>query len=291
MRYHIYYNPTAGRGKTRNALPLVEYQLKRKNVDYQINEGGAVCPNETLLRALEPEDVLVAFGGDGTVNRLIPLLIKKEFPLGIIPAGMINNVARAAGISRRIPEAVQTLLNACSKTIDVGRLNGENYFINGVGVGFDGQVILEGQEIQSITGQKVHIVAVAKALKNYSSVKVQVELNNRLVDTEVFQIAIGNSPLMGGGFRLTPEALMDDGALDIALVAPLKKGRIARNLRKLRKGELNDFSEIHLDRTEHITVRSDQPLPVQYDGEVYLSGGQQIEVDVIPAALKLIGDW
>ena len=291
MQYQIIYNPDAGRGKAETALPLLQYHLKRAQVDYQVNSVARVDQSPELLKQFKSDDIVVALGGDGTINRLLPRIIQSQHTLGIIPAGMINNLARAAGVSRRVPEAVQTLLAGNSKLVDVGQINDDVYFINGIGVGFDGQVNLEGNDIHSMAGQKVYVVAIAKALRKYEPVKVHVEMNDRQIDTAVFQMAIGNSPYMGGGFRLTPEALMDDGALDIAMVEPLKKGRIVRNIRKLRNGKAGVLNEVHLDRTCQLTFTSEAPLPIHYDGEVYQPGDQQISVKVIPAAVRLIGGW
>lgn len=288
MKFQIIYNPNAGRGKAKAALPLLQYQLKKAGQAYVIHAADAI-PGR--LAEIDAADVIVALGGDGTINQLIPFLLTHTNPLGIVPAGMINNLARAAGVGRRIPEAVRTLLAGRTKCVDVGCIDDDVYFINGMGVGFDGQVNLEGNHIHSMAGQKVHIVAIARALRNYQPVHVHVEMNNQSFDTAVFQLAIGNSPYMGGGFKLTPEALMDDGALDVAMVEPLRKGRIVRNIRKLRNGKVRVLNEVHLDRTKRLTFTSAAPMPVHYDGEVYEPQDQRIKVEVIPAAVKLIGDW
>lgn len=291
MHYQIIYNPTAGRGKARAALPLLEYQLKKTDQKYVIHEFDTPDTISERLADIEKADVLVALGGDGTINLLIPFLLEHENPLGIIPAGMINNLARAAGVARKVPEAVKTLIAGQTKCVDVGCINDTVYFINGMGVGFDGQVNLEGNDIQSITGQKVHIVAIARALRNYQPTQVQIEMNDKVFEASVFQLAIGNSPYMGGGFKLTPEALMDDGVLDVAMVEPLRKGRIVRNIRKLRNGKVSVLNEIHLDRTKQLTFTSAATMPVHYDGEVFQPMEKQVSVKVIPAAVKLIGDW
>lgn len=291
MQFQIVYNPNAGRGKAKEALPLLEYQLRKAGRQYVIHESDELDFISDQLTGIGEEDVIVALGGDGTVNTLIPFLLRHTNPLGIIPAGMINNLARAAGIARKVPEAVRTLLTGRSKCVDVGCINDKVYFINGMGVGFDGQVNLEGNEIQSMTGQKVHIVAIARALRNYQPTQVQIQMNDHVFDASIFQLAIGNSPYMGGGFKLTPEALMDDGVLDVAMVEPLRKGRIVRNIRKLRNGKVGVLNEIHLDRTKQLTFTSVASMPVHYDGEVYQPLDRQIRVAVIPAAVKLIGDW
>ena len=291
MIYQIIFNPEAGRGKAQAALPVVQYHLKRAKIDYQIHQLEAVADHEVLIQSFGKDDVVVALGGDGTVNALLPGLLKLPRKLAVIPTGMINNLARAAGISRRVPEAVRTMLTGTSKLVDIGVINHQKYFINGMGIGFDGQVNLEGNEIQTMAGNKVYIIAIAKAFRKFEPILVHLELNGGIIDTAIFQLVIGNSPFMGGGFRLTPDALMDDGALDIALVEPLKKGRIVRNIRKLRNGQGDVLNEVHLDRTTELIFASTIPIPVHYDGEIFQSDDLRMEVAVIPAAIHLIGDW
>lgn len=291
MIYQIIFNPEAGRGKAAAALPVVQYHLKRASVEYQIHRLDKDTKLEELIHSFGKDDVVIALGGDGTVNALLSGLLKSTLRLAVIPTGMINNLARAAGISRRVPEAVRTMLTGTTKLVDVGLINHEIYFINGIGIGFDGQVNLEGNEIQTMAGHKVYIVAIAKALRKFEPIDVHLEMNGRKIDTAIFQLVIGNSPYMGGGFRLTPDALMDDGALDIALVEPLKKGRIVRNIRKLRNGQGDVLNEVHLDRTTRLIFTSTAPIPVHYDGEIFQPGDLRVNVAVVPAAIRLIGDW
>ena len=291
LKYKLIVNPTAGRGRTRAALSKTIELFAKSGVAYDLE--FTIGPNEAgkIARAAREEfDAVVAIGGDGTVNEVAQGMVFSRTPLAVIPGGSGNDFARALGIPAGVEDAVKVILNNRTKTIDAGRIN-NTYFANSVGIGFDATVTRESRSIKRLKGIPLYLTALMKALGKYAPLPMKISINNAVIEQKVFLLAIGNGTTCGGGFRLTPDALLDDGLFDVTVVDPLGTLMLFRHLPMVFNGTIGKSQYAAMMRTRKLTIESEHPLPVHLDGEVYTAQTNHIEIEALPRALTVIGNF
>lgn len=292
-KYKLIANPAAGRGKSREAIARVLELLKGRGVEFdlELTKGPRDAAN-IARKALEEFDVIVAIGGDGTINEIIPGMLFSEKPLGIVPAGSGNDFIKSAGIPNNVNKAVDILLRGNSGLIDAGKING-TYFANGVGIGFDAAVNRASYTINhSKRGLFLYFCALLKTLGKYDAVPLKITINNTVFNQDIFLLTVGNGTTVGGGFKLTPYAKIDDALLDVTIVKPLRIPVLLWHLPKVFLGTIDRVKKYAtLLRTTKLTVEANGPVPVHVDGEIYGNGETRFEIEVVAKALRVIGNF
>lgn len=292
-KYKLIANPAAGRGKSRSLVLNILELLKKRGVvfDLELTKGPKDAA-DIARKAADDFDVIVAVGGDGTINDIIPGMLFSQKPLGIIPGGSGNDFIKSLNIPNNIQSAVEILLRGNTRVIDAGRINNV-YFANGVGIGFDAAVNRASYEINhSKKGLHLYICALLKTLGKYEPVPMRISLNGETIEQPTFLLSIGNGTTCGGGFKLTPHAKIDDGLLDVTIVKPLSVPTLLWYLPKVFNGTIGEVKNCAmLTRTAKLSVRSDLPVPVHVDGERFDGDGKSLEIEVIPRALTVIGNF
>ena len=213
----VIVNPYAGRWAGRAAIPRVERALRR--LDFSFDLVTTDGPNHAVLLARAAADAgygpIVAVGGDGTISEVMNGLMQSASgdvagPLGIIPAGSANDLASQLGVPADIDGACARVAMGRERTIDIGRIN-DRFFDNDVGVGFEPQVTLEARKIKRLRGALIYLVAVARALRHLRQPRMTVEWDGGRASHEMPMVSVGNGNVTGG-FHLTPDARLDDGA-------------------------------------------------------------------------------
>jgi YegS/Rv2252/BmrU family lipid kinase len=231
-------------------------------------------------------DLVIAAGGDGTINEIIQELAGTETALGVLPNGTVNVWAREMGIPLNEVGARDVLLNGQIRQVDLGLINGR-YFLLMVGVGFDGEVThaIEKRPIKRLGVLAYLVVAIARGF-GYPSFPVSLEMNERVVKTHALQIVIGNTQLYGGAMKLTWEAKCDDGLLDVCLVSNRNVfGRFATLMDFLLHREQRRLRVRYYTSTS-IKVETQEPVAMQIDGEP--GGFTPATCVVVPDALKVL---
>jgi YegS/Rv2252/BmrU family lipid kinase len=236
--------------------------------------------------------VVVAVGGDGTVNEVLPGMISSRRPLGIVPAGSGNDFIKSLQIPNCIEKAVDIVLEGRTRDVDAGRINGR-YFANGVGIGFDAAVNRASYGINhSKRGLLLYLCALLKTLGRYDPVPLTITLNGERIQGKMFLLSIGNGTTVGGGFKLTPHARLDDGLLDVTMVKPIGLMPLLWHLPKVFQGTIDRATRYAATRrTSRLIVESAQPVPVHVDGEIFDDKGNRFEIEVVPRALTVIGGF
>ncbi|MCK9420415.1 MAG: diacylglycerol kinase family lipid kinase [Nitrospirae bacterium] len=291
MNYKLIANPAAGRGKARKAVLKVVEVLKKKGVLFDLELTKGPRDAAAIARRAAPDfDAIIVVGGDGTVNDVVPGMLYSGKPLGIIPMGSGNDFIKSLHIPNNIESAVDVVLRGATRTIDAGRIN-DMYFANGVGIGFDAAVNAESYRINhSRHGLWLYVCALARVLGRFDPVPVTITLNNEEISQKIFLLSIGNGTTCGGGFKLTPHAKVDDGLLDVTIVGPLGLLALLWHLPKVFLGTIDRVKYAKLRRTSKLMVRSEVPVPVHVDGEIFTSPDNRYEIEVVPRALIVIGN-
>ena len=288
----IIVNPVAGRGTAAKKLPTLRRQLADLGCEYQIELTHRPMEAADIANrsAKTGWDTIVAFGGDGTVNEVVNGLIGTDAVLGVLPCGTGNDFSRSLRIPKDIGAALRILTRRRTKHVDIGHTR-QRYFINGMGIGFDALVNYESRRIRGLRGPILYGVSILRALQKYTAVEMEVRFNGSRRVGKTYLIAAGNGFSVGGGFMLTPDALLDDALFDICHVDNVSLATIFRHFRKLFNGKIGTVRQVTLDRSPNLVVAGRTGMPVHIDGEVLTTQARHVEVSLIPSAIQVIGNW
>jgi diacylglycerol kinase family enzyme len=181
------------------------------------------------------------------------------------------------------------VIDAAKITVEAGSQELQRYFINGLGMGIDAQVAVESLKLVGLKGFAVYLVAIIRALASYKPSTMTVRFGNHEFRKRMLMASVANGRCQGGGFWITPEALLDDRLLDLCLVEQMRLDQIIFNLPKLMEGSHMSLRQVTMGRAEQIEVIANAPMPVATDGEVVATDARRVVVEVLPAAIELIG--
>ncbi len=292
-RYFLIVNLIAGQGHCKEIFPQVKAELDRRGLDYDLH-----FTNEPLEAIDVAQMVIeagfthvVAMGGDGTINEVANGILnsKASYPLGVIPAGSGNDFVRMTGIPADPMRAIDTLVSGEERTIDLGHVVGERYFVNGLGIGIDAQVARDVLKMERLRGTTAYLYAAIKEVIRFKAFPVKLTGTDWTEEREFISLGIANGKYAGGGFKLAPRAEIDDGLVDIVAIEDFSS-RFKRliNLPKARKGTHLKLNEVYYHQDKSVTISSPAKLIAHIDGEVYRLPKSPFEVAVAPKALQVI---
>jgi len=281
-------NPVAGRGKTLKMLPRVRKRLAELGLAFDLTETNAPDDATRIAReaAEKGYEIVACIGGDGTVSETGRGLIGSDTALALIPAGTGNDFARALGVYRKPDLAIRTLKDGHVKAIDVGRF-GQHTFLNTVGVGFDGQVTHDNQQVKRITGILSYLLVVMKNLPTYKNPGFHLKARDWEFKSKGVLVEFGNGQCAGGGFFLTPHADLEDGLIDVTLLGdygPLQRF-VALPMVLLRR--MNVLKGVSFFKTDVMQISVDRPTYIHVDGNLKRMT-EPATVEIIPKALKVV---
>jgi len=287
--YVVILNPAADRGRAGRKEGRIRRALKHQGIPFEfLRTQGPGHAAELAQKALgEKPTAVVGAGGDGTLNEIAQALVGTEVPLGIIPCGSGNDLIRALGIPRDIGGAVRILSQGRPRAVDVGRAAGR-FFLNTLGMGFDGQVASDYRRMRLLKGELGYLWAVLIELFRFRGFGARVVAGERTFEGDLILIPVQNGPYAGGGFLLAPGARIDDGLLDLVLVA---NRRIPARLQVLvgtRSGRYLSLPRIWRQGVRRIEIETERPLPVHLDGEILSRPLSSLEVELLPQSLRVI---
>ncbi len=280
-------NPTAGKGKGARARDAALRRLRSVGIGVRSLEGSD--PDQALALAHEQVasgvDALVVVGGDGMVNIGVQAVAGTETPLGIIPAGTGNDVARYFDIPRKDPAtAAERVIAGEVRTVDLARCL-DRYYVTVMAAGFDAVVNERANRMTWPRGQMRYNLATLAELRTFEPLPYILELDGNVLHLSAMLVAIGNGPSFGGGLRITEGAVLDDGLLDVVVIKPISKLDLVRTYPKLFKGTHTSHPAYEHHRARRVTVAA--PGIVGYaDGERF--GPLPITIECVPRALKVL---
>jgi diacylglycerol kinase (ATP) len=234
---------------------------------------------------------VVAAGGDGTVHEVVNGLMQSgaKAALGVIPLGSGDDFEKL--LSDRNP--VERLLEQSPRQFDVGRIAAGSeirYFANGMDIGFGAHGARNVASVPGfVKGFAAYIGALALTLIRYPRLRVRLQLDDATpVELTTAMTAVMNGSTFGGSFRVCPEARPDDGLLDMLIVNAIGRVAILQLVRKILRGAHAGDARLRLLRARRVTIESDAPLLVEADGEIAFSDARQLEIEVLPAALRVV---
>jgi len=298
LKAELIVNLTAGGGKPHKHLNTVSKYLKENGLNFKMrttsHQGEAV---ELAQKAADNgAELIVSVGGDGTVNEIVNGIMKSKNdpPLGIIPLGWANDFIKSTNIPSDIIEACKILIKGKTKKIDIGLINNQIYFANICGVGFDAEVARLANQMKSkhpnlrILSAFVYVFAtVKKLLSPFGYHNVKIKFDGQEINSKILCIAISNGKFYGGRFKITPEAILDDGLLEVCLIEEMGRFKYLRFIPKVFIGTHASVKGIYFYRAKEIVIQSSKPILAQVSGEV-IEGQKEFSITILPKSLKLI---
>ncbi|MEW6365664.1 MAG: diacylglycerol kinase family protein [Acidobacteriota bacterium] len=284
-------NPRSGRQRFRRSKQeTLRVLLAGYPGSYRIFETEYVGHATQLAAAAAADgfDVVVAYGGDGTVNEVASGLVGTRSALGIIPAGSGNGLARGLGVPLKPRSAVEVLKEGEVREIDVGDVDGA-YFFNVFGLGFDACLADRfHRHAGLVRGPLPYFTLGVQAFFQYRAPKVEVDIDGEKLLLAPFALTVANGPQYGVGARIAPGASLSDGYLDLVYIDMLPALRALATLPRLFRGTIGRIKEFHHRRVGRMTLRVPPSTAVQFDGEVRPVATTELHVSVLPAALRVI---
>jgi diacylglycerol kinase (ATP) len=293
-RIAVAINPSAAGGRGSAVGAAVADRLGA--LDYQVTvlqEADLTVLQRSTGLVLDSVDALVVVGGDGMVHFAANLLAGSTVPLGIVPAGTGNDVARGLGIptddTDRAIERLTTALVAGPRTIDAGlvhRADGsKHWFVGVLSAGFDALVNERANHMRWPKGPARYTLAMLLTLLRFRPIDYRLGLDAPPVARSAMLVSVANGNFMGGGMRITPDALFDDGLFDVFVVAPMSKLQLIRLFPRVFKGTHVGHRKVSINRGRRVTIAA-EGVTAYADGERI--GALPVDVELVSGALALL---
>ena len=280
-------NPISGTNSKDTLPKLIEEHLDKKQFTYRIfyTEHAGHAAELTRQCAEEHVDIVVAVGGDGTVNEVARSLVHSTTALGIIPCGSGNGLARHLCLPLDIRKSIDIINRCCIETFDYGIINGLPFFCT-CGMGFDAFISLKFAE----SGKRGPITYVENVLKE--GLKYQPETYEVKDDTGVhhykaFLIACANASQYGNHAYIAPGATMKDGEMDVIIMEPFNALEAPQIAADLFMKTLSKNSKIKTFRTKNLHIHRDKEGAIHYDGDPVITG-TDINVSIEHLGIRIV---
>jgi diacylglycerol kinase (ATP) len=288
VRIIILLNPSAKRGQARRLLAPALEVFRQHGVHFDVWESQTPRHLMELAgRACEEKaDLIVSAGGDGTHHYVINGLFGSEIPLGLLPMGTGNDLAKGVGMPMDVNAAATALLNGPVRQIDLAQVGAVVYGCI-AGVGFDSTVTrYANQHARWLSGSLAYTWSLLCCMPQYRPHQLEIIADGKSFSEEVLFAVVGNNASYGGGIRMTPRARLDDGILDICIVPYLSRLELLRWFPRTYRGEHLNHPRIKYLQARKITLSANSRMELFGDGEFLQELPATIEV--LPRALRVI---
>ena len=284
-------NPISGRaGRRHEKISIIRYARElAREYDYSLELYLTRYPQHATELAQQSAkrgiDLVIAVGGDGTVNEVAHGLLNSQTALGIVPMGSGNGLARHLALSLVTRTALRTVLQNDSITMDCGLLNGTHFFTT-AGIGFDAEVGWMFAKLGT-RGIGSYIKATAQLFFKYHPRDYEIEIDGEKLERKALLITFANASQFGNNARIAPHALVNDGELQMVIVKPFPKIAISYLASLLFHGLVDTSSYIETISFRHLSIRCATPLHGHVDGEPKQLP-EHFEVEVRPNVLRVV---
>jgi diacylglycerol kinase (ATP) len=291
-------NPTAGKGRAAGLVARVTERLRSSGCNVAILVGHDAEDAKALARRAVADgvDALVALGGDGMVHLALNVVVETSTPLGIIPAGTGNDLANTLKLPTKDPVAAASLivdkLGSGTRPMDAVRITTPDqpdrppvWFGCVLGSGFDSRVNDRANRMSWPRGRMRYNLAILGELRVFKPLPFVLELDGERWETEAMLVAVGNAKSYGAGMKVTPDAEVDDGLVDIQVLGPVSKLEFLKTFPKVFKGTHVNHPAVTMKRAKVVSLSS--PGVTAYaDGE-YVAD-LPIICETVPGAVHIL---
>jgi diacylglycerol kinase (ATP) len=260
-------NPIAGTGSKSKLTQTIDDTINKQLFDYKIvvSKKAGEIPKLVRNEKKNGAQIVVAVGGDGTVNEVARELVHSQIILGIIPTGSGNGLANFLKISKKVEEAVTVINQVRVKKIDTGTINGL-FFVSVAGIGFDASVAKEYAQSKG-RGLKTYVKSTIRKYFSYKAAKYKIKYNNTLIARRALLITFANSNQFGYNTSIAPKALIDDGFFDMCIMQKVPVYATPFVLPKLFTHRIHRSKYHETIRVSEAMVFRKRTSVIQIDGE------------------------
>lgn len=290
----VILNPRGGGLNRQAKIDLIEKGLQGAGLSYELELTRYRRHALELAKeaALAHWPVVVAAGGDGTINEVVNGLMQaaNQAPLprlGIIPFGSANDLADILSLPRNITLACRRIAAGNTRLIDVCRVN-DCYFVNNSAMGLESMVTLQQDQMRRLKGNLRYIVAALKSIIQASSWQVRLEWDHGIFEGPLTLVSVGNSRRTGGAFFMTPRAEPDDGLLDFIYAFQMSRWQMLKLLPQTFSGKHVHHPLVTYLQTTSLCLTVSPPTPIQADGEIIDQNATEIRYQIYHKKLPVI---
>ncbi|MFK7954087.1 MAG: diacylglycerol kinase family protein [Ekhidna sp.] len=280
-------NPYSGKRKLRKVIQNLSSFLNARNISYELHDTEAsLSAEKTVADKLDTSFTdLIIVGGDGTINEAVNGL-RFDIPVSIIPAGTGNDFVKMINIGNSMKDHFETAIDGQIKNIDLGVCNNRK-FVNGIGIGFDGQIVedMAEKKVALLSGHAAYYYHVIRILAGFRERSFSYNLDQKQYKKDLILLTIGNGSTFGGGFKLMPNALLDDGLLEVCEIGELSGLKRFLNIHKLSNGSHESLNSVNFYQATSVTVEKNDLLFAHIDGE--RMGQPPYEIKTLSKALRI----
>ncbi len=281
-------NPTSDIINKKDCEPVISRFARKHKFDWEIyytERSGYKVKIREKIQKCQP-DIVVAVGGDGTVNQVASRLIGSKTELGIIPAGSANGLAYNLGIPTDFEKALHIVLTADAKPMDVIRLNEDNYCFHLSDMGINARIVkrFEQEGSKGLAGYGKQMLKELFSKKRTISFHINTHVINKRYRAEMLVIA--NARYFGTGAIINPSGKMDDGEFEIVIIRPYPWWILFYLIRMFLFGKFEKLNYVELIKTGKAEINLDKPQDLQTDGEL-VRGIRSLKVKILPSAINI----
>jgi YegS/Rv2252/BmrU family lipid kinase len=269
VRALVIVNPAAGNGRAARVWSQIRPDLSACECVASERVGHARELAQSAAQAGYERVVVV--GGDGTVCEVASGVAHTQTAVAVIPAGTGNDCCRNLSIPTNVLAAAKLALNGPVSSVDLGEIQtsqGSTHFVNVAGFGFDAEVASRANAMPKVVGGTLpYVWAVLQTLWHYNSPRMRISLDERELDQPVFLVAVGIGACYGGGMRIVPDAVIDDGLFDVCVVGEVGRLEVLRLVPRMYSGGHRGHPAVQFFRCREVHAESTAPVRCQADGE------------------------
>lgn len=301
--WKVIINPNAGSGRGRKEWDEISNLLKAAGIEFSSAVSQFKYNSIDLVRQAYQEGYrrFIAVGGDGTIHEVVSgiMSLNRQDPdvvLAVIPVGTGNDWGREWGVTTDHRQAVELISKGNTRVQDLavvkafknGNIN-TRYMVNIGGLGFDANVCfkVDGYKDKGKAGKSLYLKGLVRSFFGYTNRQFKINVDGKtLYEGPVFSTAFGIGKYSGGGMMQTPDALPDDGLLEVTVIKKIPKLKVLFNIKKLYSGDIYSIKQVIHTQAQYVSVESHPATKVEVDGEAV--GFSPVAIKMIPHALRII---
>lgn len=298
MKAAIILNPAANSQKARQSITAIRKAFDRADFKYDLSVTQRPQHATELAHAAAQNgvDMIIAAGGDGTVNEVINGMVTDDSrptkPLGIIPIGTGNDFTDMHGLTHDIETMVQLFKRGVTRQVDVGRVSTAaghtHYFDNNCALAMEPMIALANQRQKRFKGRLGYLYAVLKALFNLKAWDMTIDIDGQQQRENIYLFSVCNGPRTGSTFLMYPDAKIDDGLFDVVVVPEIPMRTVFQILPRLLNGSHLSHPAVRTFHARTLTVHSRPGTPVHADGELLADAAETVRYSLLPGKLTLM---
>ncbi len=306
-KWQVILNPNAGGRQAEKDWPMIKEELINEGFCFEteLTQQPLHAIKIVNQKVTEGFRNFIVIGGDGTLHEIANGIMHQkivrpdEILLAMISVGTGNDWIKTHQISPDYKEAIKQIKTGKTIKQDIGKIVFKNgnpdpeirYFVNSVGIGFDARVVkyILPRKLKGKSRKTDYIKGLIRSLIFHKNIKSLLHIDNKLIETKLYNLTIGLCKFKGGGFKLLPNAIPNDGELDMTLACKISKRKLIASLPKLFGGKVDKIKYFDFYRLKELLLETSKPVCTEADGEFL--GEYPIQVSIIPNQLNIISNY